>query len=255
MTVERTGWNHREVQWHESTPARLRHSLTEANLLRHLPPSPQRVLDVAGGNGKAAVRLAILGHEVTVLDPAGVMLSNAKEQAEAFDVADRVHVVQANADDTPELFGTDDFDVVLCHNLLQYVEDRRSTLMAVMAPLRRGGLLSVLGPNTDAFPLHSAIRRVDLRRALRELASDPLLASGNDEGPACRAAEVVGHLAELGVGLVKRYGVHCVSDYIVDERAATDPDFYADLERLELVLSERMPYLLTARYFHLIAHV
>lgn len=241
-------------QWQESPLGRLRYTLTEANLLRHLDSTPQRVLDVAGGNGLDAVRLAARGHEVTVLDPAGAMLNNAKEQADALDVADRLHVVQAAAEDAPELFAADDFDLVLCHNLLQYVEDRRAVLAAVMAPLRVGGLLSVLGPNGEFDPLRTAIRGLDPRRALDELDSDvsyaPLLGL---ELPVCRAAEILGNLVELGVDLVIRYGIRCVSDFMLDNDISSDPEFVAELERLELAMSDRMPYLLTARFFHLIA--
>lgn len=241
-------------QWQASPWGRLRYSVTEANLLRHLDSTPQRVLDVAGGNGVEAVRLATRGHEVTVLDPAGAMLSDAKQRAEALDVADRLHVVQAGAEDAPELFGADSFDVVLCHNLLQYVEDRRAVLRAIMAPLRENGLLSVLAPNADSDPMRTAIRRLDPRRALDELDSDLSYVDLFDiDLPACTAAETMGHLTELGFGLIMRYGVRCVCDYIVDDERKSDPAFFAELERLELVMADRMPYLLTARFFHLVA--
>lgn len=241
-------------QWQASPWGRLRYLLVEANLARHLADGPQRILDVAGGNGEDAVRLAARGHEVTVLDPAGAMLSGAKERAEAADVADRLHVVQATAQDAPELFGTDDFDVVLCHNLLQYVTDRPAMLAAITAPLRENGLLSVLAPNAESDPLRTAVRGLDPRKALRELDSDLSYVDLLDaEVPACTAAETTGYLAELGFGLVTRYGVRCVCDYIADEEIKRDPAFFADLERLELALSDRMPYLLTARFFHLVA--
>jgi S-adenosylmethionine-dependent methyltransferase len=241
-------------EWQASPWGRLRYIVTEANLLRHLDSTPQRVLDVAGGNGLDALRLAARGHEVTVLDPAGAMLRDAKERAEALDVADRLHIVQAGAEDAPDLFGTDDFDVVLCHNLLQFVEDRRAVLEAIMAPLRQNGLLSVLCPNADSDPLRTAIRHHDPRRALRELDSDLSYVDLFDiELPACTAGETIGHLAELGFGLVTRYGVRSVCDYITDEEVKHDPAFFAELERLELTLSDRMPYLLTARFFHLVA--
>lgn len=198
---------------------RLRHTATEATLLRHLDAPVQRILDVAGGTGLDAVRLAVRGHEVTVLDPAGAMLTGAIEAADAAGVVDRLHVVQAAAEDVPELFGPDEFDVVLCHNLVQYVPDRRALLAAVTAPLRRGGLLSVLAPNADS-------------------AVPP-------DGPACTAAEVIACLVDLGLGLVLRYGAGWVRD---------DPATEAgELERLELAMSDRMPQLLTARYLHLIA--
>jgi S-adenosylmethionine-dependent methyltransferase len=242
------------LQWQASPWGRLRYSITEANLLRHLDSTPQRILDVAGGNGLEAVRLAARGHEVTVLDPAGAMLSDAQERAEAVDVADRLHVVQAGAEDAPELFGADAFDVVLCHNLLQYVDERLAVLRAIMAPLRENGLLSVLAPNADSDPMRTAIRGLDPRRALTELDSDLSYVDLFDiELPACTAAETMGHLTELGFGLIMRYGVRCVCDYIVDDERKLDPEFFAELERLELAMADRMPYLLTARFFHLVA--
>lgn len=241
-------------QWQASPWGRLRYRVTEANLLRHLDSSPQRVLDVAGGNGLEAVRLAERGHEVTVLDPAGAMLSNAQARAEAVDVADRLHVVQAGAEDAPELFRADSFDVVLCHNLLQFVEDRQAVLRAIMAPLRQNGLLSVLAPNADSDPLRTAIRKLDPHKALRELDSEVSYVDLFDiELPACTAAETMGHLTELGFGLIMRYGVRCVCDYIVDDERKHDPVFFAELERLELAMADRMPYLLTARFFQLVA--
>jgi S-adenosylmethionine-dependent methyltransferase len=233
---------------------RLRHTVTEANLSRHLGPEPARVLDVAGGNGMAAVRLAAQGHEVTVLDPAGAMLRAAIHAAEVHGVADRLHVVQAAAHDAPEVFTDHDFDLVLCHNLLHYAEspdERRAVLSAITAPLRRGGLLSVLGPNEDFGPAQAVLRDRSPALALRELEG------GADEwATPGTVGEVVATLAELGMEEIVRYGVRCVSDLVADlddTADAADPGFMADLERLELALSNRMPHLLTARYYHLVA--
>jgi S-adenosylmethionine-dependent methyltransferase len=219
---------------------RLRHSVTESNLLRHVGPGPQRVLDVAGGNGVEAVRLAALGHEVTVLDPAGAMLTTAIETADALDVADRLHVVQAAALDAPEVFAGHEFDIVLCHNLLHVVDERREVLAAVITPLRAEGLLSVLGPNADFEPVHAAVRSLDPTGAVAALSRE------------ASVGELVALLAELGVEEVVRYGVRCVSDLLP---SVEDPDsaFFEELERLELAMADRMPQLLTARFFHLVA--
>jgi len=237
-------------QWRQSPLERLRHTVTEANLARHLGPEPARVLDVAGGNGMAAVRLAAQGHEVTVLDPAGAMLRAAIHAAEHHEVADRLHVVQAAAHDAPEVFTDHDFDLVLCHNLLHYAEspdERMAVLRSITAPLRQGGLLSVLGPNEDFSPAQAVLRDRSPALALRELDG------GADEwSTPGTVGEVVATLAELGMSEIVRYGVRCVSD-LVAELDAADPDFMADLEQLELALSDRMPHLLTARYYHLVA--
>jgi S-adenosylmethionine-dependent methyltransferase len=228
----------------------LRLTLTEANLSRHWGDEPSRVLDVAGGNGMAAVRLAAQGHEVTVLDPAGAMLSTAIQLAESYGVADQLHVVQAGAVDAPEVFGGHEFDLVLCHNLLHYVEppeERELVLRAITTPLRPGGLLSVLGPNEDFSPIRTAVRD----RA-PDLALEELDAAVSEWSAPCTVAEIVAALVGLGVDEVVRYGVRCVSDLVTDEDVE-NPAFLADLERLELALSGRMPHLLTARFYHLIA--
>ena len=236
------------LRWRLSPLERLRHTLTEANLARHWGAEPSRVLDVAGGNGVTAVRLAEQGHEVTLLDPAGAMLSTAIQTAEAHGVADRLHAVQAGAQDAPEVFGEHEFDLVLCHNLLHYAEsaqERELVLKAIMAPLRPGGLLSVLGPNEDFGPVRAVVRDHAPDLALRELAGvDTKWPSPGTVG------EIVAALVALGVDEVVRYGVRCVSDLVPD---GDDPVFLAELERLELALSDRMPHLLTARYYHLIA--
>lgn len=237
-------------QWRQSPLERLRHRLTEANLARHWGTTPSRVLDVAGGNGLAAVRLATAGHEVTVLDPAGAVLSAAIQVAEAHGVADRLHVVQAGAQDAPEVFDGHDFDLVLCHNLLHYgesPEERMLVLNAVITPLRAGGLLSVLGPNDDFTPVQAVVRDRAPALALTELAGP-----ASEWSTPCTVGEVVASLAELGMSEIVRYGVRCVTDLLPPDEA-DDPAFLADLERLELALSDRMPHLLTARYYHLIA--
>ncbi|OLF16902.1 class I SAM-dependent methyltransferase [Actinophytocola xanthii] len=221
---------------------RLRYTVTEANLVRHLGPAPRQVLDVAGGSGVEAVRLAALGHEVTVLDPAGAMLSTAIATADSYDVFDRLHVVQAGALDAPEVLAGHEFDLVLCHNLLHYVDEPREVLAAVTAPLRPGGLLSVLGPNPDFEPVHAAVREREPGRAAVAL-------SAAREAP---VAELVALLVQLGVEEVVRYGVRCVAD-LVDPAAVAEPAFLAELVRLELAMADRMPQLLTARFFHLIA--
>lgn len=238
------------LQWRLSPLEQLRHTLTEANLARHWGDEPSRVLDVAGGDGVTAVRLAAQGHEVTVLDPAGAMLNTTIQAAEAHGVADRLHVVQAGAQDAPEVFGEREFDLVLCHNLLHYAEsaeEREQVLRAIMSPLRPGGLLSVLGPNDTFGPVQAVVRDHAPDLALSELDTLP-----GDWTDPCTVGEVVATLTRLGVDEVVRYGVRCVSDLLPDE-AAADPTFMADLARLEQAMSNRMPHLLTARYYHLIA--
>jgi S-adenosylmethionine-dependent methyltransferase len=240
-------------QWQESPWGRLRYSVVAANLARHLGDRPLRVLDMAGGNGKDAVRLAARGHHVTVVDVAPVSLTGAKELAAELGVAELIEVHEGDAHDAAEMFADRSFDLLLCHNLLQYVPDRPQVVQALASRLAPGGLISVVGPNAYAVPLEAAIRELDLDTALDAVDAKvkPNQVYGRDI-PVLTAEEISGNLREAGVEVIGRHGVIAVCHLIADNDIKHDPEFFAKLEKLEIMLSDRMPYPHTARMFHLI---
>jgi S-adenosylmethionine-dependent methyltransferase len=83
---------------------RLRYAIAEANLARHLDglgEGPLRILDLGGGDGGDAIRLAARGHHVTIADYAPAMLAAAAERASAHGLTDSVTCVQADVSDLP----------------------------------------------------------------------------------------------------------------------------------------------------------
>ncbi|MFF7644413.1 hypothetical protein [Streptomyces canus] len=72
-------------EWQDAPWGRLRHAIAEANLARHLggDGGPLRILDLAGGDGGDAVRLAARGRHVTIVDYAPAMLAAATESTSA----------------------------------------------------------------------------------------------------------------------------------------------------------------------------
>lgn len=241
-------------KWQETPWGQLRYSVVAANLDRHLDERPLRVLDVAGGNGREAVRLAVRGHHVTVLDVAPVSLGGARELAAEHDVADRVETREGDAGDVADLFAGQEFDLMLCHNLLQYVPDPAAVVQAMVKCLKPGGLLSVVGPNAHAVPLEFAVRELDLATALDavDAKSKPNVVYGKDV-PVLTSAEIGGRLGDAGLDIVGHYGVMNVCNLIADNDIKYDPEFFGRLQELEIALAGRMPYPLTARMFHLIA--
>ncbi|WP_093849452.1 methyltransferase domain-containing protein [Streptomyces pini] len=247
-------------QWQQAPWGRLRFTLAEANLLRHLDGlghGPLRILDLAGGDGGDAVRLAARGHRVTVVDLAPGMLAAAEERAAAAGVADRVTCVRARVEELPREIASGGWDAVLCHNLLQYAEDpdaAQEVLAAAVAPLREGGVLSVMAVNRHSAPMVAAVRELDPAAALAALGRDR--ADGRTFGTTMTlytAGEIASRLEGLGCPGAAHYGIRSVSDYITDDERKHDPAFYADLERLELALTDRPAYRHTARLFQLIA--
>ena len=49
------------------------------------------------------------------------------------------------------------------------------------------------------------------------------------------------------------YGLLCICGYWTDNERKSDPAIFAQLETLELAMTDRNPYKLLARYFHIVA--
>jgi S-adenosylmethionine-dependent methyltransferase len=243
-----TNWK----KWQDAPWGRLRYTVAEANLLRHLDGLGEgslRVLDLAGGDGGDAVRLAARGHHVTVVDHAPAMLAAA-----AGGLTELITCVQADVAELPRELLDGRFDMVLCHNLLQYVDDIPGTLTAALAPLRAEGLLSVMAVNRHAAPLAIAVRGMDPAAALAALDTDQARTETFDSALTLHTAEeVVPVLHDLGCRDIAHYGIRGFCDYITDDERKHDPTFFADLERLELATTARAPYMHTARLFQITA--
>ena len=233
---------------------RLCHSITLANLQRHLDGQHLRILDAGGGNGLDAIPLAAQGHIVTLLDLTGEMLAEARRNAEASGVAGRMAFCQADLAAIPGLFPEAQFDLVMCHNVLQYAGDLDAAIRAVCHPLRPGGVLSAICVNRYSEPYRQALMQLDLDAAYASLDAKTIFAyTFGVPVQAYVAEDLVGPLEQAGCSVIGRYGVRCVNDYIFDNNLKYDPAFFARLERLELALTDRYPYYLLARFFQLIA--
>ena len=138
-------------------------------LLGVIAASGQRVLDivdVGGGTGGLAVPLATLGHNVTVVDPSPDALAAA--QRRAAEVTVRLTAVQGEAASVDSLAGHAAADLIICHNVLEYVDSPAEAMAAIARVLRPSGTVSVLAANSVAAVLHRALagRFTDAKRML-----------------------------------------------------------------------------------------
>lgn len=244
-------------EWQNSPWGRLRYTLAAHNLHRHLTDAgtgPLRILDLAGADGPEAVPLAAAGHRVTVADYSPGMLGAARARAREAGAEERLTTVEADVFALPQDIRDARWDVVLCHNLLQYQPQVRPALRVATGLLRPGGLLSVMALNRHSAPLALAVRDLDPAAALRALDERRGTAVTFDADITLHTAEEVhGALTALGHEVTGHYGIRTVADHITDDARKRDPDFYASLEALELALTDRAPYVHTARLFQLLS--
>lgn len=114
------------------------------------------VLDAGGGTGGFAVPLAELGHRVTVVDASPDSLAALERRAADAGVGSLVRGIQGDAAKLLDVVGPAAFDLVVCHSLLEMVDDPAAALAAVTGALRPGGMVSIVAANRLAAVLHRA---------------------------------------------------------------------------------------------------
>ena len=145
------------------------------------------------------------------------------------------------------------FDVVICHNVVQYLIDWPVHVRRMVTLLRDGGVLSVMAPNPAMDVLALAVRDTDPAGAYSMLFA-PTVPSVTFGHPMRRLASdrVEEELTASGASVTERFGIRCVMDLVTDEDLKRDPSFVADLERLELTCAA-WNLLRTARFWQLVA--
>lgn len=246
------------ASWQSSPWGRLRYAVVRETTARAVAalPGPLRVIDVGGGDGADSLPLAEEGHDVTILDVAPELLAQAQHAASERGITG-VRTVRADLDELAQGAGGPSlgtFDVVLCHNVLQYRADVPATVGVLTSLARPGGVVSVMAPNPAMDVLSAAIRRLDPVRA-REVLDSPTVHGETFDHPMRRleAAGVEQALTGAGCTVERRFGIRCLMDLIADDERKAEPRFYDQLLELELLLCEREPYWRTARFWQLTA--
>lgn len=102
------------------------------------------VLDLGGGTGSDAVRLALLGHRVTVVDPSPDALASLHRRGVDAGLAEGVHGILGDATDLLDHVDPASVDLVICHGVLEHVDDPGQALSTAARVLRPGGHASVV---------------------------------------------------------------------------------------------------------------
>ena len=233
---------------------KLRCELAWENLRRVLPGrgSRLRVLDLGGGTGFMSVCLARMEFQVVLLDSSEEMLGIARKEAETSGVAERISFRHADAGQLLELFEAESFDIVVCHNLLEYVGDPSAIVRSIAHLLRKEGVVSVLVRNRAGEVLKAAIKSGDWGLAKANLSAGTVVDSLF--GKPVRVfdpADVLHMLAQASLGIVAEYGVRVFSDYLDPEEP--NGEAYRQMLELEFILGAQPKFAAVARYTQLIA--
>jgi S-adenosylmethionine-dependent methyltransferase len=232
---------------------RVRLKVEISNLLRHVGQSGFKILDAGGGNGYASIPLAQNGCQVVVADYSEAMLADGRKLMSELGLDRSVSFVLTGLEDLSSAIHDQDFDVVLCHNVLQYVEDIPLVLRSILRPLKSQGIVSVICLNRYSIAYHQAFLHGDLQAAKAAIGATETNTIFETAVRALAVDEMIELLEGQGCVVQADYGVRCMFDYWGDNERKTQPNTVAQLEELEFALSGEYPYKLLARFFQVIA--
>jgi S-adenosylmethionine-dependent methyltransferase len=238
----------------DTPEGRLRSDLTIANLREFLPAqSSLHAIDVGGGTGITSIALARLGFEVALLDSSSATVEIAARRAMEAEVSEKITLKQGDASDLATLFQQELFDVVVCHNLLEYVNDPEAVLRDAVRLMRdSSGVLSVLVRNQAGEVLKASLNGGDLAAAERNLSAE----WGHESlyGGAVRLFSqdsLEAMLTKSGLKIIGRRGVRVLSDYLPKKISRSDN--YDRIFVFERKLATRHEFVGIARYLHYFA--
>lgn len=214
---------------------------------------PLTIVDVGGGTGGLAVRIAELGHRVVVVDPSPNALASLHRRAADAGVGDLVSGIQGDATDLGGQVADESADLMLCHGVLDVIEQPAQALQRIRAALRTGGVLSAAVPGRPAGVLARAIAG-QFERAQALLDADVDAWSLDEDGPRrFTRDEFESLLSRHGFTVDRVDAVRVFADLIPNALVDTEPGARRALLELERAVATRPEFAAVAGRLHAVA--
>jgi S-adenosylmethionine-dependent methyltransferase len=181
------------------------------------------------------------------------MLDIAQSAAQEAGVTDKVVLQHGDATQLANLFHAGSFDVILCHNILEYVADPGTVLRDAACLLRdSSALLSVVVRNQAGEVFKAAIQSGDLAAAEKNLTAE----WGQESLYGGEVRLFTEHclrdmLSAASLTVTAERGVRVLADYLPAKISRSDD--YQRIFQLERKLGSRREFVAVARYMQHLA--
>lgn len=116
----------------------------------------KKILDFGSGEGITANHFAEK-NDVTAIEPSKEMLSNAWKDHEYTQIVGDVNALSA--------FKNETFDMIICHNVLEYIDDKAAVVKALARVLKKDGVISIVKHNRAGRVMQMAVLLDDFEKA------------------------------------------------------------------------------------------
>ncbi len=192
----------------------------------------------------SAKKLHAWAHEVLLCDISAEMLAQAKTQIDASNTPLAIRLVHAPIQ-ALSVAEHGKFDLILCHAVVEWLADAKTTMEGLLTMLKPNGLFSLMFYNKEAMRFHALVSGnfdyvaadLKVKKKVRLTPTHPLYIH-----------DVKQWFAEWHMTLLRESGVRVIHDYLKKHQPA---DFdYQKLLTMELEYSQREPYISLGRYVH-----
>lgn len=211
---------------------------------------PLRILDVGAGRAPISIKLAQLGHQVTLVDVSVEMLKHAYADAEQSGVLDRIEFFHGSGQAYSEQaasVGNKSFDLILCHAVVEWLQSPQPLMIYLTDLLASGGLLSL-----SFYNVHGGVFKNLLRTNFKRINRQDFSGSKRSLTPRYprTISEVFSWFELLPVTRLCHSGIRVFHDYIFNEQDRDrEPE---ELLKWELFYSRESPFRELGRYQHLL---
>ena len=208
------------------------------------------VLDIGGGTGGSAVRIAERGHRVSVIDPSPDALASLDRRAreQGVEVSGR----QGDLSDLLDVVAADSVDLVLCHGVLEFVDDPAAAMATIREVLRPGGHLSLLLAQHHAAVVARAMAG-HFAQATAMLDDSSSRGTHGRTGRRFTQDEAGDLLLDGGFEILSIHGIRVFADLVPGSLLDLEPGATGALVELERAVAARVEYLPLATQMHLLA--
>ncbi|MEX0739895.1 MAG: methyltransferase domain-containing protein [Pseudohongiella sp.] len=224
----------------------IRQQVIQRDLQEFLPNSASglRILDAGGGQGQMACYLAAQGHQVTLCDISGNMLTLAQAEFDRHPFRYPVTLYHGSIQDFSRQNQTP-FDVITCHAVLEWVSTPQDILRHCRDQLTTNGILSVAYYNFDGL-----IYKNLLRKNFKKVRKEQWYGDQGSLTPTTpvQRDDFLGWINKLGLSVLCESGIRVFHDYILDPIARNSD--HKEILEMELQFSRQAPFKYMGRYSH-----
>jgi S-adenosylmethionine-dependent methyltransferase len=173
------------------------------------------------------------------------MLHQARSRLGAFGLLDRCRLIEGKLEVIDEILPTEQFDLILCHHVLEYTDQAPRILKSLRRLAGQRGELSLITLNPVSEVIRAAVFRRDPNLARAKLTDLSYDAKWFGRATLYPIDQIIDWSQQAGWAVRDFRGIRVLADYIPPEQTAGIEEEVASLER-ELAATE--PYRRFGRY-------